>query len=209
MKEWRDKRAKISPVTKVRKRAMRPFSMRAHLECVPGRTTVISWPRPKPTSCVSSPRITSGKGLTLLSVRPGMKPMTPPSASLNHLTAACQRVGARRRFDIRCLDPAVAARDHSGSVNRKRRVRGPPGSDVTGQDRFEPGLRHRLDAVLRLDAIEGRTLRIDEERAKARRSPIEHDAARRMSGSLHAMRPCARPRSLEERCGSITARNFP
>ena len=106
-----------------------------------------------------------------------------------------QRVGARRRFDIRCLDPAVAARDHSGSVNRKRRVRVPPGSDVTGQDRFEPGLRHRLNAVLRLDPIEGRALRIDEERAKARRSPIEHDAVRRMSGSLHALRPCARPRA--------------
>ena len=42
MKEWRDKMAKISPVTKVRKRVMRPLSMRAHLEWVPGKTTVIS-----------------------------------------------------------------------------------------------------------------------------------------------------------------------
>ncbi len=58
---------------KVRKWRTTPFSMRTHLECVPGMQAkaLPFMPSNAPRSCVSSPRITSGS-FALRCARTGM-----------------------------------------------------------------------------------------------------------------------------------------
>ena len=73
----------ISPVQKVAKLSTRPPFMLTHLQCVPGITTTPS-ATPEPTSCVSSPRITSGSSLLM----PGMMASGPSEVATVTILAA-------------------------------------------------------------------------------------------------------------------------
>jgi hypothetical protein len=77
-----------------------------------------------PSSCVSSPRITSGVPAASRVDSPGTIAISPPSVSTSRATA----VERRRARDVRRLAPALAAADHAARDARRGSSRQSPTS---------------------------------------------------------------------------------
>ena len=157
------------------KSTTRPCSTRAHLLCVPGSTA--STPRSSgpiaPSNCVSSPRMTSGMPAASRVATPG----TIVSASCGALHDAIGKCRERRgAVDVRRLDPALAAADHSAR-DARRRV-GAPVAEQLRERRLEAAVAHVLDAERNAAPVLHATLGVEAIGARGGCSPIDCDERR-------------------------------
>ena len=171
---------------------MRPLHTNAHFACVPGRP--ISAPlRLRDRAAASLAERAEDlrffaahhvRHLAALAARPARCAASTPRAAFTVTMPAHERIGARRRVDVRRFHPALRAADHAGRDHRQRRhARSSHAPQVSSNACVEAALlraRQIHDARRRCARVEHRAVGVEQigaQRVVPQSSAIERGAA--------------------------------